>query len=179
MFTRLGSQPSPAWIGKIRHVLARPRQVHKARMPFWAFFLLARLAILLLAPFLTAMAFSKVHNYAWFPPVAGEPQICSASAAPRVIAWEGRATGFLAAGAIAAGYLVFGGLAVDVVSVGELYAGLLRIGGVALGWRRSGGLAVGRAALGGLAVGRYAYTGNGLPYGEWQAGGRQKERLIG
>src|SRR6266852_4711593 len=40
-------------------------------------------------------------------------------------------------------------------------------------------IAIGYRAFGGLAIGGYGYAGNGVAFGYHEAGGRQKEKLLG
>ena len=179
MLTRPGSSPGPAWMRNISDSLADPDRVRGVMMPFWAFFILYMLAILLLAHFITAVAISKDHLYVSHTQIAGLPLISYGPVARGIIAIGARATGVVALGGTAVGFFAFGGAALGVISIGGLSVGLFAIAGVALGWRALGGVAVGEAALGGLAVGRYAYAGNGVAYGALEASGRQKEHLIG
>jgi len=178
MLTRPGSKPGPAWMRNISDSLADRDRAATVMMPFWAFFILYLLAILLLTHFITAIALSKDHIYASPTHIAGLPLFSYGPVAHGIIAVGGRATGVIALGGIAMGFIAFGGLTLGVISIGGLSIGLLSIAGVALGWRAMGGLAFGEAALGGLAVGRYAYAGNGVAYGALEASGRQKEHLL-
>jgi hypothetical protein len=178
MLTRPGSKPGPTWMRNISDSLADPDRACAVMMPFWAFFILYLLAILLLTHFITAIALSKDHIYESPTHIAGLPLLSYGPVAHAIIAVGGRATGVIALGGIAAGFIAFGGLNAGVVSIGGVSVGLLSIAGVALGWRAMGGLAVGEAALGSLAVGRYAYAGNGIAYGAREASGRQKEHLL-
>jgi hypothetical protein len=178
MLTRPGSKPGPAWMRNISDSLAHPDRARTVMMPFWGFFILYLLAILLLTHFITAIALSRDHIYESQTRIAGLPLFSYGPVAHGIIAVGGRATGVIALGGIAAGFIAFGGLSLGVISIGGLSFGLLSIAGVALGWRAMGGLAVGQAALGGLAVGRYAYAGNGVAYGAREASGRQKEHLL-
>jgi hypothetical protein len=178
MLTRPGSKPGPAWMRNISDSLGDPDRARTVMMPFWAFFILYLLAILLLTHFVTAIALSRDHIYESQTRIAGLPLFSYGPVAHGIIAVGGRATGVIALGGIAAGFIAFGGLSLGAISIGGLSLGLLSIAGVALGWRAMGGLAVGQAALGGLAVGRYAYAGNGVAYGAREASGRQKEHLL-
>jgi hypothetical protein len=178
MLTRPGSKPGPAWMRNISDLLADRDRVRSVMMPFWAFFILYLLAILILTHFITAIALSKDHIYQSPAHIAGLPLISYGPVAHGIIAIGGRATGVIAMGGLAAGFIAIGGISLGVISIGGLSAGLFAIAGVALGWRALGGLAVGQAALGPLAVGRYAYAGNGVAYGALEASGRQKEHLI-
>jgi hypothetical protein len=178
MLTRPGSKPGPAWMRNISDSLAGPDRARTVMMPFWAFFILYLLAILLLTHFITAIALSKDHIYESPTHIAGLPLFSYGPVAHGIIAVGGRATGVIALGGIAAGFIALGGLTLGVISIGGLSIGLISIAGVALGWRAMGGLAFGEAALGGLAVGRYAYAGNGVAYGAREASGRQKEHLL-
>lgn len=178
MLTRPGSKPGPAWMRNISDSLAHPDRARKVMMPFWAFFILYLLAILLLTHFITAIAFSRDHIYESPMRIAGLPLISYGPVAHGIVALGARATGVIALGGIAVGFIAFGGVTLGVISIGGLSVGLFAIAGVALGWRALGGLAFGEAALGGLAVGRYAYAGNGVAYGALEASGRQKEHLI-
>lgn len=178
MFTRPGSKPGPTWMRTISDSLADPDRARAVMMPFWAFFILYLLAILLLTHFITAIALSKDHNYESPTHIAGLPLFFYGPVAHGIIVVGGRATGVIALGSIAAGFIAFGGLTAGVVSIGGVSVGLLSIAGVALGWRAMGELAVGETALGGLAVGRYAYAGNGIAYGAREASGRQKDHLL-
>jgi hypothetical protein len=158
--------------------LVDPDRARAVMMPFWAFFILYLLAILLLTHFITAIAPSKDHIYESPTHIAGSPLFSYGPVAHGIIAVGGRATGVIVLGGIAAGFIPFGGLTAGVVSIGGVSVGLLSIAGVALGWRAMGGLAIGEATLGGLAVGRYAYAGNGIAWGAQEASGRQKEHLL-
>jgi hypothetical protein len=179
MLTRPGSNPGPAWMRNISDSLADPGHTRKVMMPFWAFFILYMLGILLLAHFVTAVALSPEHVYESPARVAGLPVVSYGPVAHGILAIGGRATGVIALGGLAVGFIAFGGLSVGVFAIGGMSIGLLAMAGVALGWRACGGLAVGQAALGGLALGKYAYAGNGVAYGSAEASGRQKEHLIG
>ena len=178
MLTRPGSKPGPTWMRHISDSLADLDRARAVMMPFWAFFILYLLAILLLTHFITAIALSKDHIYESPTHIAGLPLFSYGPVAHGIIAVGGRATGVIALGGIAAGFIAFGGLTLGVISIGGFSIGLLSIAAVALGWRATGGLAVGEAALGSLAVGRYAYAGNGVAYGALEASGRQKEHLL-
>src|SRR5271165_6165842 len=178
MLTRPGSKPGPALMRNISDSFADPDRARTVRMPFWAFFILYLLAILLLTHSITAIAFSSDHSYASPTNIAGLPLVSYGLVAHGIIAIGARASGVLALGGIAVGFVAFGGVTLGVVSIGGLSAGLVAIAGVALGWRALGGLAFGESALAGLAVGRYAYAGKGVAYGAREACGRQKEHLI-
>jgi hypothetical protein len=178
MLTRPGSKPGPAWMRNISDSLVDPDRVRKVMMPFWAFFLLYMLAILVLTHFITAVVISKDHVYESSTHIAGLPLISYGPVAHGIIAVGGRASGVVALGGLAAGFVAIGGLALGVISIGGLSAGIFALAGVALGYRALGGLAVGQAALGGLAIGRYAYAGNGIAYGALEASGHQKEHLF-
>ncbi len=178
MLTRPGSKPGPAWMRKISDSLSDPDRARTVMMPFWVFFILYLLAILVLTHFITAIALSKEHVYESQTHIAGLPLFSYGPVAHGIIAVGGRATGVIALGGIAVGFIAFGGLSLGVISIGGASLGVLSIAGVALGWRAMGGLAFGEAALGGLAVGRYAYAGNGVAYGALEASGRQKEHLL-
>ena len=178
MLTCPGSKPGPAWMRNISDSLADPDRARTVMMPFWAFFILYLLAILLLTHFITAIALSRDHIHESQTRIAGLPLFSYGPVAHGIIAVGGSATGVIALGGIAAGFIAFGGLTLGVISIGGLSIGLLSIAGVALGWRAMGGLAFGEAALGGLAVGRYAYAENGVAYGAREASGRQKEHLL-
>ena len=178
MLTRPGSKPGPAWMRNISDALANPDRARTVMLPFWAFFILYLLVILLLTHFITAIALSKDHIYESPTLIAGLPLFSYGPVAHGIIAVGGRATGVIVFGGIAAGLIAFGGLTLGVISIGGFSIGLLSIAAVALGWRAMGGLAVGEAALGGLAIGRYAYAGNGVAYGALEASGRQKEHLL-
>jgi hypothetical protein len=179
MLTRPGSMSGPAWMRKISDSLANPNHARNIMMPFWAFFLLYMLGILLLVHFITAVALSPQNAYESSTRIAGLPLISYGSSAHGVIAIGIRATGVIALGALAAGFLAIGGITVGVIPIGGVSVGLFALGGVAIGWRALGGVAIGRAALGGVAIGKYAYAGNGVAYGSVEASGRQKEHLIG
>jgi hypothetical protein len=168
MLTRPGSKPGPAWMRNISDSLADPDRARTVMMPFWAFFILYLLAILVLTHFITAIALSKDHVYESPTHIAGLPLFSYGPVAHGIIAVGGRATGVIALGGIAAGLMAFGGLSFGVISIGGVSLGILSIAGVALGWR----------AMGGLAFGRYAYAGNGVAYGALEASGRQKEHLL-
>jgi hypothetical protein len=170
MLTRPGSKPGPAWMRNISDSLANPDRARTVMLPFWAFFILYLLAILLLTHFITAIALSKDHIYESPTHIAGLPLFSYGPVAHGIIAVGGRATGVIA--------LAFGGLTLGVISIGGFSIGLLSIAAVALGWRAMGGLAFGEAALGGLAIGRYAYAGNGVAYGALESSGRQKKHLL-
>ena len=178
MLTRPGSKSGPAWMRKFSDSLANPDRAGTVMLPYWAFFILYLLAILLLTHFITAIALSKDHIYESPTHIAGLPLFSYGPVAHGIIAVGGRATGVIALGGIAAGFIAFGGLTLGVISIGGFSIGLLSIAAVALGWRAMGGLAVGEAALGGLAIGRYAYAGIGVAYGALEASGRQKEHLL-
>lgn len=179
MLTRPGSVPGPAWMRNISESLTNPDSAGRVMMPFWAFFILYMLGILVLTHFITAVALSRDHVYQSATRVAGLPLISYGPVAHGIIAIGGRATGVIALGGLAAGFIAVGGLAFGVISFGGVSLGLFAVAGLALGWWALGGLAVGNAALGGLAVGKYAYAGNGVAYGSAEASGRQKEHLIG
>jgi len=178
MLTRPGSKSGPAWMRKFSDSLANPDRAGTVMLPYWAFFILYLLAILLLTHFITAIALSKDHIYESPTHIAGLPLFSYGPVAHGIIAVGGRATGVIALGGIAAGFIAFGGLTLGVISIGGFSIGLLCIAAVALGWSAMGGLAVGEAALGGLAIGRYAYAGIGVAYGALEASGRQKEHLL-
>jgi hypothetical protein len=179
MLTRPGSKPGPAWMRNLSDSLADPDRVRKFMIPFWAFFIVYMLGIVVLTHFVTAVALSKEHVYESSTRIAGMPLFSYGPVAHGIIAIGGRVTGVIALGGIAAGFIAIGGVALGVISFGGVSIGLFALAGVALGWRALGGLAVGEAAFGGLAVGRYAYAGNGIAYGSREASGRQKEYLIG
>lgn len=179
MLTRPGSMPGPAWMRNLSDSLANPDHARKIMMPFWAFFLLYMLGILLLVHFITAVALSPDNSYVSSTRIAGLPLISYGASAHGVIAIGIRATGVIALGALAAGVVAIGGITVGVIPIGGVSLGIFALAGVAVGWRALGGLAIGRAALGGVAVGKYAYAGNGVAYGSVEASGRQKEHLIG
>ena len=178
MLTRPGSKSGPAWMRKFSDSLANPDRAGTVMLPYWAFFILYLLAILLLTHFITAIALSKDHIYESPTHIAGLPLFSYGPVAHGIIAVGGHTTGVIALGGIAAGFIAFGGLTLGVISIGGFSIGLLSIAAVALGWRAMGGLAVGEAALGGLAIGRYAYAGIGVAYGALEASGRQKEHLL-
>jgi len=178
MLTRPGCKSGPAWMRKFSDSLANPDRAGTVMLPYWAFFILYLLAILLLTHFITAIALSKDHIYESPTHIAGLPLFSYGPVAHGIIAVGGHATGVIALGGIAAGFIAFGGLTLGVISIGGFSIGLLCIAAVALGWRAMGGLAVGEAALGGLAIGRYAYAGIGVAYGALEASGRQKEHLL-
>ena len=178
MLARPGSKPGPAWMRKFSDLLANPDRARTVMLPYWAFFILYLLAILLLTHFITAIALSKDHIYESPTHIAGLPLFSYGPVAHGIIAVGGRATGVIVLGGIAAGFIAFGGLTLGVISIGGFSIGVLSIAAVALGWRAMGGLAVGEAALGGLAIGRYAYAGIGVAYGALEASGRQKEHLF-
>jgi len=178
MLTRPGSKSGPAWMRKFSDSLANPDRAGTVMLPYWAFFILYLLAILLLTHFITAIALSKDHIYESPTHIAGLPLFSYGPVAHGIIAVGGHTTGVIALGGIAAGFIAFGGLTLGVISIGGFSIGLLCIAAVALGWRAMGGLAVGEAALGGLAIGRYAYAGIGVAYGALEASGRQKEHLL-
>jgi hypothetical protein len=179
MLTRPGSDPGPAWMRNISDSLADPERAHKVMMPFWAFFLLYMLGILVLTHFVTAVALSPEHVYESATRLAGLPVVSYGPVAHGIIAIGGRATGVIALGGLAMGFIALGGLSAGVFAVGGVSVGLFALAGLAMGWRALGGLAIGQAALGGLAIGKYAYAGNGVAYGSAEASGRQKEHLIG
>ena len=179
MLTRPGSTPGPSWMRNISDSLANPDRSHRIMMPFWAFFIVYMLGILIVIHFATAVAFSPQNAHESSTRIAGLPLFSYGSSAHGIIAIGVRATGVIALGALAAGFLAIGGITVGVIPIGGLSLGFLAIAGVAIGWRAVGGVAVGQAALGGLAVGKYAYAGNGVAYGSVEASGRQKEHLIG
>lgn len=178
MLTRPGSKSGPAWMRKFSDSLANPDRAGTVMLPYWAFFILYLLAILLLTHFITAIALSKDHIYESPTHIAGLPLFSYGPVAHGIIAVGGHTIGVIALGGIAAGFIAFGGLTLGVISIGGFSIGLLCIAAVALGWRAMGGLAVGEAALGGLAIGRYAYAGIGVAYGALEASGRQKEHLL-
>ncbi len=178
MLTRPGSKSGPAWMRKFSGSLANPDRAGTVMLPYWAFFILYLLAILLLTHFITAIALSKDHIYESPTHIAGLPLFSYGPVAHGIIAVGGHTTGVIALGGIAAGFIAFVGLTLGVISIGGFSIGLLCIAAVALGWRAMGGLAVGEAALGGLAIGRYAYAGIGVAYGALEASGRQKEHLL-
>lgn len=179
MLSRPGSTPGPAWMRNISDSLANPDRAHTIMMPFWAFFLVYMLGILVLIHFATAVAFSPQNARESSTHIAGLPLFSYGSSAHGIIAIGIHATGVIALGALAAGIIAIGGITVGVIPIGGLSLGILAIAGVAIGWRAVGGVAVGQAALGGVAVGKYAYAGNGVAYGSVEASGRQKEHLIG
>lgn len=179
MLTRPGSTPGPAWMRRISESLTNPDREGRVMMPFWAFFILYMLGILVLTHFITAIALSRDHVYESATRFSGLPLFSYGPVAHGIIAIGGRATGVIALGGIAAGIIAIGGLSVGVLAIGGVSMGLFAIAGLALGWRALGGLAIGQAALGGLAIGKYAYAGNGVAYGSVEASGRQKEHLIG
>jgi hypothetical protein len=179
MLIRPGSAPGPEWMRDFSESLSNPDRSERVMMPFWAFFLLYMLGILVLTHFITAVALSRDHVYESATRVAGLPLFSYGPVAHGIIAIGGRVTGVIALGGIAAGFIAVGGLTLGVFPIGVVSAGLFAIAGVALGWRALGGVAIGQAALGALAIGRYAYAGNGVAYGSLEASGRQKEHLIG
>jgi hypothetical protein len=179
MLTRPGCKPGPAWMRDINNALADPNRMGKVMMPFWAFFIIYMLGILVLTHFVTAVALSPEHVYESSTRVAGLPLVSYGPVAHGVVALGGRATGVVALGGLAVGVVAIGGLAAGVVSLSGVSLGIVALGGLAIGWRAVGGGAIGEAALGGLAVGKYAYAGNGVAYGSIEASGRQKEHLIG
>lgn len=179
MLSRPGCAPGPAWMRSISDTWSDPTHSRKIMMPFWAFFLLYMLGILIVTHFITAVALSPQNNHDSAARIAGLPLVSYGSAARGFIAIGGRATGFIAIGGLAAGFVAIGGLAAGVISFGGLSVGVFAAAGLALGWRALGGLAIGQAALGGFAIGKYAYAGNGIAYGTAEASGRQREELIG
>jgi len=178
MLTRPGSKPGPAWMRNFSEHCAATREQPRA-MPFWIFFLLYMVCILVLTHLATAVLFSSERVYISSTQIAGLPLLSYGSTAKGIIAIGGKATGVVAIGGLAIGVVAIGGLAVGAVSLGGLSLALFALGGLALGWRALGGLAIGEAALGGCAVGKYAYAGNGVAYGSLEASGRQKEHLFG
>jgi len=72
-----------------------------------------------------------------------------------------------------------GAAPVAIIAIGGVSLGFIALGGLAIGWRALGGGAIGYRAFGGLAIGGYAYAGNGVAFGYHEAGGRQKEKLLG
>jgi hypothetical protein len=179
MLTRPGSNPGPAWMRNISDSLSDPERAQKVMMPFWVFFILYMLGILVVTHFVTAVALSKDHVYESAMRIAGLPLLSYGPVAHGIIALGGRATGVIALGGLAIGFIALGGLSIGVFAVGGLSIGIFALAGVAVGWRAFGGLAIGQAAVGGLAIGKYAYAGNGVAYGSAEASGRQKEHLIG
>src|SRR5271166_2973410 len=125
MLTRPGSKPGPAWMRHISDSLADPERAPIVFMPFWAFFILYLLAILLLTHFLTAIAFSRDHLYASTRIIAGLPQVSYGPVAHGIIAMGARASGVIALGGITLGFIAFGGVTLGVVSVGGRSAGLV------------------------------------------------------
>jgi hypothetical protein len=178
MLTRPGSAPGPAWMRNISESLTDPDRAGRVMLPYWAFFIVYMLGILVLTHFITAVALSRDHVYESATRVAGLPLFSYGPVAHGIIAIGGRVTGVIALGGLAVGFIAVGGLALGVISVGGVSLGLFAVAGLALGWRAIGGLALGNAALGGLAIGKYAYAGNGVAYGSAEASGRQKEHLI-
>jgi hypothetical protein len=163
----------------ISDALSDPERTHKVMMPFWAFFLLYMLGILVLTHFVTAVALSKDHLYESATRVEGLPLISYGPVAHGIIALGDRATGVIAIGGFAVGFIAIGGISIGVFAVGGMSIGLYALAGLAIGWRALGALAIGQSALGGLAIGKYAYAGNGVAYGSAEASGRQREHLIG
>jgi hypothetical protein len=179
MLTRPGSLPGPAWLRNLSDSCSDPERIRKVRLPFWAFFLLYMLGILLLTHFITAIALSKDHVYESAARVAGLPLFSSGPRAHGIVAFGAQATGVVALGGVAVGFLAIGGFAVGVFAMGGVSIGAFAVAGLAIGLRALGGVAIGQAALGALAIGKYAYAGNGVAYGSLEASGRQKEHLIG
>ena len=126
MLTRPGSKPGPAWMRNISNALADPNRVGKVMMPFWAFFVVYMLGILLLTHFVTAVALSPEHAYESPTRIAGMPLVSYGPVAHGVIALGGRATGVIALGGLAVGLVAIGGLAAGVFSLGGVDLGLLR-----------------------------------------------------
>jgi hypothetical protein len=175
MLTRPGSKPGPAWM---RQFSERSTGAGGRRMiPYWLFFLLYMVVILVFTHLITAVVFSGERSYSSSAQFAGLPLLSYGSTAKGVIAIGRRATGILAVGGLAIGVVAMGGLALGGVALGGASVAILALGGLAIGWRAIGGLAIGEAALGGLAIGKYAYAGQGIAYGSAEASGRQKELL--
>jgi hypothetical protein len=106
MLTRPGSKPGPAWMRNISDSLGDPDRARTVMMPFWAFFILYLLAILLLTHLVTAIALSRDHIYESQTRIAGLPLFSYGPVAHGIIAVGGRATGVIALGGIAAGLLL-------------------------------------------------------------------------
>lgn len=176
MLTRPGSKPGPVWMRDFSEHPPAPRD--RRSLPFWLFFLLYMVVILVLTHLTTAIVFSGQRSYTSSTQFAGLPLFSYGSSAKGVVALGGKATGVIAVGGLAIGVVAIGGLAIGGLSFGGASLAVLALGGLALGWRAIGGLAIGNAALGGLAIGKYAYAGNGVAIGLLEASGRQKERLI-
>lgn len=179
MLIRPGSKSGPAWMRNISDSIADPERARRVMMPFWAFFVVYMIGVMVLTHFVTAVALSKDYAYQSHLQLAGLPLLAYGSVAHGIIAIGGRATGIIALGGIAIGVFAFGGLAIGGIAVSGVSVGLLTMGGLALGWRALGALAIGESALGGMAVARHAFAGNGVAYGTVEASGRQKEHLLG
>jgi hypothetical protein len=121
----------------------------------------------------------EVRFYESSTHLGGVPLFASGRAPVAIIAAGGRPLGVIALGGIPCGVIAVGGLAVGGLEIGGAWLGVIALAGLAIGWRAVGGGAIGYRAFGGVAVGGYAYAGNGVAYGYHEAGGRQKEKLIG
>ncbi|MGB7844404.1 MAG: hypothetical protein WBL63_02225, partial [Candidatus Acidiferrum sp.] len=141
MLTRPGSNPGPAWMRNISDSLADPERARKVMMPFWVFFILYMLGILVITHFVTAVALSPEHVYESARRMAGLPVISYGPVAHGIIAIGGRATGVIAIGGLAVGFIAFGGVSVGVFAIGGMSVGLCALAGLAIGWRACGGLA--------------------------------------
>ncbi len=178
MLTRPGSKPGPAWMRDFsEHSVETNEQ--RQRVPFWLFFVLYMVSILVVTHLATAVVFSGERSYSSLTHLAGLPLLSYGATAKGIIAIGGRAVGVIAVGGVAIGVVALGGLAIGAVAFGGGCIALVAIGGLAIGWRALGALAIGDAALGGLAIGKYAYAGHGVAYGSAEASGRQKEKLVG
>jgi hypothetical protein len=175
MLTRPGSKPGPAWMRRFSERFVETNE--RRSLPYWLFFVIYMVFILIVVHLATAVVFSGERSYASTTQIAGMPLISYGSTAKGVIAVGGRATGIVAVGGLAIGVVAIGGLAIGAVGLGGVSLALIALAGLAIGWRAIGALAMGDAALGGLAIGKYAYAGNGVAYGALEASGRQKEQL--
>ncbi len=110
MLTRPGSKPGPAWM---RQFSERSMDAGGRRMiPYWLFFLLYMVVILVFTHLITAVVFSGERSYSSSAQIAGLPLLSYGSTAKGVIAIGGRATGILAVGGLAIGEAALGGLAI-------------------------------------------------------------------
>jgi hypothetical protein len=179
MLIRPGSKPGPAWMRQASDALVDPERSRKIMMPFWVFFILYMIAFIGIIHLVTAVALAKEYGYESRVQIAGLPIVSYHPVARGIIALGGRATGFIAIGGVAVGLFALGGVAIGAIAIGGCSLGVFALAAIAIGWRALGRCAFGEGALGGLAVGKYAYAGKGVAYGSREAGGRQKETLLG
>jgi len=179
MRTRPGSQPGPEGMRKLSTSRQVPRRLRKAILRILVLSSVLQVASMVVADVAVYRAHGRhVGTYNSPVEIAGMPLLSAGGTAHGVIAYGGVATGILAIGGVSAGVIASGPTSVGVFSFGALSLGIFALAALAARWRAGGALAFGHAAFGALSIGRYVH-GPGMAFGNHEAGGKQKESLLG